>query len=197
MEVYQGYIENGKVVLLDNAALPDGHRVIITVLDDRVAQPTRAQEQLQAMTGFRQGMKETGPLPDEFDEIAEQRVNIAREEDYGTKFPVVTQNDRSHDDAMAEVFRKDPAYMVELLNSVLEDGEPGELLIALRQMSKTFGGIRGVAKQANLNPNQLYRTLSENGNPELKSLTAILRVMGLRLAVQPIAEGVGQADSPA
>jgi probable addiction module antidote protein len=97
-------------------------------------------------------------------------------------------NDRLHDDAMAEVFRKDPAYMVELLNSVLEEGDPGELLIALRQMSKAFGGVRGVAKQANLNPNQLYRTLSENGNPELKSLAAILRVMGLRLAVQPIAQ---------
>jgi hypothetical protein len=75
MEAYQGYIENGKVVPLNNATLPDGHRVIITVLDDRVAQPTRAQEQLQALIRFRQGMKETGPLPDEFDEITAQRVN--------------------------------------------------------------------------------------------------------------------------
>ncbi|WP_425516783.1 hypothetical protein [Photorhabdus hainanensis] len=40
---------------------------------------------------------------------------------------------RSHDDAMAEVFRKDPAYAIQLLNSILEDGEQAELLIALRQ----------------------------------------------------------------
>jgi probable addiction module antidote protein len=97
-------------------------------------------------------------------------------------------NDRSRDDAMAEVFRNDPAYMVELLNSVLEDGDSGELLIALRQMSKAFGGVRNVAKQAGLNPNQLYRTLSAEGNPELRSLATVLRVMGLRLAVQPITE---------
>ncbi|MCA6221554.1 helix-turn-helix domain-containing transcriptional regulator [Photorhabdus antumapuensis] len=48
--------------------------------------------------------------------------------------------DRSHDDAMAEVFRKDPAYAIELLNSILEDCEQAELLIALRQMAKAFGG---------------------------------------------------------
>ncbi|EAQ2882455.1 addiction module antidote protein [Salmonella enterica] len=94
--------------------------------------------------------------------------------------------DRSHDAAMAEVFRSDPAYAVELLNSILEDGEQAELLIALRQMAEAFGGVRSVAKSAELNPSQLYRTLSEKGNPEVRSLTAILRVMGLRLAIQPI-----------
>lgn len=43
--------------------------------------------------------------------------------------------DSSHDAAMVDVFRKDPTYAVELLNSILEDGEQGELLIALRQMT--------------------------------------------------------------
>lgn len=94
--------------------------------------------------------------------------------------------DRAHDTAMAEVFRNDPAYAVELLNSILEDGEQGELLIALRQMAEAFGGVRQVAKSAELNPNQLYRTLSQTGNPEVRSLTAILRAMGLRLAIQPL-----------
>ena len=31
--------------------------------------------------------------------------------------------DRPHDEAMAEPLRKDPAHAVDLLNSVLEDGE--------------------------------------------------------------------------
>ena len=94
--------------------------------------------------------------------------------------------DRSHDEAMAEVFREEPAYAVELLNAILEDGDQGELLIALRQMSKAFGGVSAVAGKADLNPTQLYRTLSEQGNPELASLAAILKVMGFRLAIQPI-----------
>ncbi len=33
---------------------------------------------------------------------------------------------------------------------------------------------------------ELYRTLSPKGSPALSSLIAILRAMGLRLAVQPI-----------
>ena len=94
--------------------------------------------------------------------------------------------DRAHDDAMAEVFRKEPAYAVELLNSILEDGDQGELLIALRQMSLAFGGIPQIAEKAQLNRTQLYCTLSSEGNPEIRSLTAILKAMGLRLAVQPI-----------
>lgn len=94
--------------------------------------------------------------------------------------------DRAHDDAMAEVFRNDPAYAVELLNSILEDGEQGELLIALRQMTKAFGGVPKVAEQAKLNRTQLYRTLSPTGNPELRSLSAVLKALGLRLAVQPV-----------
>jgi probable addiction module antidote protein len=85
---------------------------------------------------------------------------------------------------MAEVFRDDPDLAVDLLNDILADGDQGELLIALRQMSKAFGGMSGVAETANLNATQLYRTLSEQGNPELRSLQAILHAMGLRLAVR-------------
>ena len=94
----------------------------------------------------------------------------------------------SHDDVMVEIFREDPAYAVALLNDVLEDEEtmPGELLIVLRQMAKAFGGVTKVAEKAELNPTQLYRTLSADGNPALSTLTAILKAMGLRLAVEPV-----------
>ena len=96
------------------------------------------------------------------------------------------RRDHSHDEAMAEAFQADPAYAAELLNSILEEGEQGELLIALRQMAKAFGGISAVAEKAHLNQTQMYRTLSEEGNPALSSLVAVLKVMGLRLAVQPV-----------
>jgi len=92
--------------------------------------------------------------------------------------------DRSHDDAMAEAFEADPAYAVELLNDILTDGDHAELLIALRQMTKAFGGVAAVAEKAQLNQTQLYRTLSADGNPALSSLAAILKAMGLRLSVE-------------
>jgi probable addiction module antidote protein len=96
------------------------------------------------------------------------------------------RKDKSHDESMAELYQRDPAYAVQMLNSILEDGEQGELLVALRQMAKAFGGVQSIAEKANLNSTQLYRTLSEEGNPELTSLAAILKAMGLRLAVERV-----------
>ena len=95
---------------------------------------------------------------------------------------------RAHDDAMAELYRKDPEFARQVINDILEDenGDQGELLIVLRQMAKAFGGVQTVAKQAHLNPTQLYRTLSPEGNPALSSFSAILKAMGMRLSVQPL-----------
>ena len=93
--------------------------------------------------------------------------------------------DRSHDEAMAELFKDDPAFAAEYLSQLLQDGEPADLLVALRQMAQAKGGVRAVAKEAELNANQLYRTLSAQGNPELRSLSSVLKALGLRLAIQP------------
>ena len=95
---------------------------------------------------------------------------------------------KPNDQAMAEMYRDDPAFALELVNQILADGDQEELLIVLRQMALAFGGMQRVAEQARLNPTQLYRTLSPKGNPALSSLLAILRAMGLRLPVAPLAE---------
>lgn len=94
--------------------------------------------------------------------------------------------DRAHDESMAELFREDPAFAAKYLDDVLNDGDQADLLIALRQLAQAFGGVPAIAAKAQLNATQLYRTLSAEGNPELRSLTAVLKAMGLRLAVQPI-----------
>ena len=94
--------------------------------------------------------------------------------------------DRAHDDAMAEIFREDLAFATQYLNDILEEGDQSDLLIALRQIAKAYGGVPAIAEKAHLNPTQLYRTLSPQGNPELRSLTAVLKAIGLRLAIQPL-----------
>lgn len=94
--------------------------------------------------------------------------------------------DKLHDDAIAEFFAEDPTFAAQYINSLLEDGDQSDIMIALRQMAQSFGGVPAIAKKAHLNPTQLYRTLSPEGNPELRSLSAILRAMGMRLAVHPV-----------
>ena len=43
--------------------------------------------------------------------------------------------DRSHDEAMAELFQADPSYAAELLAEVVRDGNGDELAILDRQLS--------------------------------------------------------------
>ena len=93
---------------------------------------------------------------------------------------------RTHEEASMDMFRNDPDLAAEYLNSVLADGDETDLLLALRSLSQAFGGVQEVARQAELNAHSLYRTLSEKGNPELKTLSVILKAMGMRLAIQPI-----------
>lgn len=93
---------------------------------------------------------------------------------------------RSHEAATIESFRKDPKFAAEYLNAILEDGDQKELMVALRYIATAFGGVPKLAEQTALNATTLYRTLSPQGNPELKSLRALLKAMGMRLSVEPI-----------
>jgi probable addiction module antidote protein len=92
---------------------------------------------------------------------------------------------RSHDEATADMFRNDPAFAAFHLNAVLADGDQADLLMALRHVVDAFG-LPQVAADAKLNPKTLYRTLSPEGNPELRSLRSVLAAVGLRLSIEPI-----------
>jgi DNA-binding phage protein len=59
-------------------------------------------------------------------------------------------------------------------------------MIALRHVAMAQGGIAAVARRAKLTREAAYRILSESGNPELRSLNAILAASGLQLSVRPI-----------
>jgi DNA-binding phage protein len=54
--------------------------------------------------------------------------------------------DRSHEEAMVELFRDDPQFAADYLNDLLLDGGPADLLVALRQIAQAHGGVRALAK---------------------------------------------------
>lgn len=78
---------------------------------------------------------------------------------------------------------KEPSYAAAYLDAALEEDDPNVFLLALRDVAEARGVSR-VAEEAQLNRVSTYRMLSEQGNPQLSSLNAILRSLGLRLAVQ-------------
>ena len=49
---------------------------------------------------------------------------------------------RSHDEATAEMFRRDPAFAAEYLNHILEQGDKTDLMLTLRHIFGKFNGIR-------------------------------------------------------
>lgn len=78
---------------------------------------------------------------------------------------------------------RDPREAKAYLNAALEEEDPELFLLALRNVAEAQGGIAQLAEKANLNRESLYKMLSERGNPELRSLVALLHALGFRLAV--------------
>lgn len=81
---------------------------------------------------------------------------------------------------------KDPAEAAGYLEAVIEQGDQKALMLALRQVAMAQGGIASIARRAKLTREAAYRMLSKSGNPELRSLNAILGAAGLRLSVKPV-----------
>jgi probable addiction module antidote protein len=82
---------------------------------------------------------------------------------------------------------KDSENAAAYVEAAIEMGDPAGLLQALRNIAEARGGIARIAEKTGLNREALYRTLSRRGNPQLKSLAAILDATGLRLSVTPAA----------
>jgi probable addiction module antidote protein len=90
---------------------------------------------------------------------------------------------RRYEDVLDEDLQ-DPNEALGYLNACLEDGDPNVFLLALRDVARARGGIAKLAENAELNREHLYRMLSENGNPELRSLEALLDALGFRLSIK-------------
>ena len=81
-------------------------------------------------------------------------------------------------------YLKDPRRAAGYLTASLELGEPDVFLIAMRNVAEAQGGLLEISKKTKLNRANLYRMLSQKGNPELFSLELLLKSFGLRLAVE-------------
>jgi len=69
---------------------------------------------------------------------------------------------------------RDPETAAAYLSIAAKDDDPAAFLQALRSVTEAIGGVSRIAERTGLNRQQLYRTLSKHGNPELRSLTKIL-----------------------
>jgi probable addiction module antidote protein len=88
----------------------------------------------------------------------------------------------SYRESLIERLRAKPDYAIGYLNAAIEEGHE-VFLVALKDVVDARFGMTGLAEQAELNREALYRALSEDGNPRLTTLEKILAALGLHLAV--------------
>ncbi len=80
----------------------------------------------------------------------------------------------------------DPEDQATLLQEVIADGSPGELAHALGVIARARG-MTTVAKDSGVTREALYRALSEDGDPRLSTLLAVLKALQLELSIKPAA----------
>ena len=86
-------------------------------------------------------------------------------------------------DSLVQALR-DPGEAAAYLDAALEAGDRAAFLLAIRHVIQATEGMSQTARTTGLNRENLYRLLSEKGNPELSSLEKLLESLGLRLSVE-------------
>lgn len=84
----------------------------------------------------------------------------------------------------------DPAEHIETeedilhyLEAAMEGNDPRHIASALGDVARSKG-MTEIARKAGVGRQALYSALSENGNPTLETLVAVLGALGLELTVQ-------------
>lgn len=95
----------------------------------------------------------------------------------------------SHRKATISELHADREFAAEYLRAALRElDDPDNRaagLRALRDIAEACGGLAAVAAESGISREYLYRALSPNGNPTLKTLIAIMRAVGMRLSAEP------------
>ena len=61
-------------------------------------------------------------------------------------------------------------------------------MLALRNVAEAQGGISKLAESVDMKRENLYRTLSEKGNPTIETLRDVLNGLHLKIRLEPMTE---------
>jgi DNA-binding phage protein len=92
-------------------------------------------------------------------------------------------DDQRWEDLLDEELQ-DPTKSVGHLDACLEGGDRNAFLTALRDIVQARGGLTKIAEGSSLNLEHLGGILSENEEPDLRSLDTLLDALGFRLKIK-------------
>lgn len=76
--------------------------------------------------------------------------------------------------------------IIAYLDAAMEENDPAHIARALGDVARSKG-MTAISRRTGLGRQALYTALSEQGNPTLETVTAIIASLGLRLSVQKAA----------
>ncbi len=87
--------------------------------------------------------------------------------------------EKLHEFDLADLLKTDEAIEV-FLSDAFETGDARHIASALGVAARAKGMTK-VARETGLAREQLYKSLSENGNPTLETMLAVMKAIGFRL----------------
>ena len=85
----------------------------------------------------------------------------------------------------AAVTLRDSEGIAEYMAAAFETGDPGYVSHALGVVARAKG-MSEIARTSGLSREHLYRSFSENGNPTLKSILAVMDALGVQLSATAV-----------
>lgn len=79
---------------------------------------------------------------------------------------------------------QDPREALGYLSAALEDPDKRVFLLALRDVAEAHGGMTRLARLTKISREHIYRMLSKQGNPELKTLMALIEALGFKFSLE-------------
>lgn len=74
--------------------------------------------------------------------------------------------------------------IAEYLNTVIEEGDDKDIIIALGNIAKAIG-MSKIAERAGMSRPSLYKALSEGSKPQFSTIMKVLKAIGGQIQIQP------------
>ena len=75
--------------------------------------------------------------------------------------------------------------IAEYLNSILEDGDSSDLIVAIGHVAKAIGMTK-IAEKTGMSRPSLYKALSDGAKPQFATIMKVLKAIGGQINVKPI-----------
>ena len=76
--------------------------------------------------------------------------------------------------------------IAEYLNTVLEDGDSSDLIVAIGHIAKAIGMTK-IAEQTGMSRPSLYKALADGAKPQFETIMKVLKAIGGQICVKPSA----------